>query len=126
MLKPPPRRSCSSLVDRKPPPLRSSGLALSSLQNRIGGVRHSYGVTPAGVDSGNTCGVVGLLADSGQLFTGNATTEAVLRLVDGRRRIGEIGAELCAEFEVGLEEAVADTLDVAADLVEEHILVVVG
>jgi pyrroloquinoline quinone biosynthesis protein D len=71
-------------------------------------------------------GVVVLLADSGQLFTGNATTEAVLRLVDGRRRVSEIGAGLCMEFDVELDDAVGDVLGVAADLVEERVLVVVG
>jgi pyrroloquinoline quinone biosynthesis protein D len=71
-------------------------------------------------------GVVVLLADSGQLFTGNATTEAVLRLVDGRRRVAEIGAGLCMEFDVELDDAVGDVLGVAADLVEERVLVVVG
>jgi pyrroloquinoline quinone biosynthesis protein D len=70
-------------------------------------------------------GVVVLLTDSGQLFTGNATTEALLRLVDGRRRIAEIGAELCAEFDVGIIDATSDALGIAADLVEERILVVV-
>jgi hypothetical protein len=71
-------------------------------------------------------GVVVLLTDSGQLFTGNATAEAVLRLVDGRRRVADIGAGLCDEFEVELDDAIGDTLGVAAELVEERILVVVG
>ena len=70
-------------------------------------------------------GVVVLLADDGQLFTGNATAEAILRLVDGRRRIAEIGAELCEEFDVDIGAAIDDTLGIATDLLKERILTVV-
>ncbi len=71
-------------------------------------------------------GVVVLLTDDGQLFTGNATTEAVLRRVDGRRQVAEIAAGICEEFDVDLSDAVGDALGIAADLVNERILVVVG
>jgi pyrroloquinoline quinone biosynthesis protein D len=71
-------------------------------------------------------GVVVLLTDDGQLFTGNATTEAVLRRVDGRRPVAELAAGICEEFDVDYAAAVSDTLAIVADLVEERVLVVVG
>ncbi len=71
-------------------------------------------------------GVVVLMTDDGQLFTGNATTEAVLRRVDGRRPVTELVAGICEEFDVAHADAVSDTLAIVADLVDERILVVVG
>ena len=71
-------------------------------------------------------GVVVLMTDDGQLFTGNATTEAVLRRVDGRRPVAELAAGICEEFDVAHAEAISDTLAIVADLVDERILVVVG
>lgn len=70
-------------------------------------------------------GAVILLADSGQLYTGNGTTEAILRHVDGRRRIGDLAAALCDEFDVDSGAAMADVIEIAGRLVDEGVLHVV-
>jgi hypothetical protein len=45
-------------------------------------------------------GAVILLADSGQLFSCNDTSEAFLRQVDGKRTLDEIVALLAEEYEI--------------------------
>ena len=70
-------------------------------------------------------GAVILLADSGQLYTGNGTTEAILRRIDGQRQIGDLAAALCDEFDIDPETAVADTIEIAERLVGEGVLRVV-
>lgn len=71
-------------------------------------------------------GVVVLLTDSGQIYTGNPTTEAVLRRVDGRRALSDLASSLCEEFDVGPQDALDDAIAIAGQLVGERILVVVG
>lgn len=67
-------------------------------------------------------GAVVLLADSGQLFSCNETTEAFIVKVDGKRSFGEIVALFGEEFDV--DEAVAneDLAQLAQMLVDEEIL----
>lgn len=67
-------------------------------------------------------GAVILLADSGQLYTCNETTEAFLAKVDGRRRFDEILALFVAEFEVEPALAQADLARLAEGLLEEGVL----
>lgn len=68
-------------------------------------------------------GAVVLLADSGQLYTCNQTTEAFLQKVDGTRRFNDILDLLCEEFEVDAETAAVDFATVARELIAEGILV---
>lgn len=67
-------------------------------------------------------GAVVLLADSGQLYTCNETTQAFLAKVDGRRSLGEIIALLGDEFEVEPATANSDFQLLAAELVAEGII----
>lgn len=71
-------------------------------------------------------GAVILLTDSGQLYTCNSTSEALLRRVDGSRSLSEIASDFCVEFEVEVTEATTDIVEIARDLVREGILEVVG
>lgn len=70
-------------------------------------------------------GAVILLSDSGQLYTANSTTEAVLRHIDGQRRIGDLVAALCEEFDIGPETAAEDVIEIAGRLIDEGVLHVV-
>lgn len=70
-------------------------------------------------------GAVILLADSGQLYTGNGTTEAILRHVDGRRRIGDLATALCDEYDIDPKAAAADVIEIVGRLVDEGVLRVV-
>ena len=67
-------------------------------------------------------GAVVLLADSGQLYTCNETTQAFLAKVDGQRSLGDIVALLCDEFEVDAATAGADFQLLAEELVSEGIV----
>lgn len=71
-------------------------------------------------------GAVILLADSGQLYTGNSTMDAILRCIDGRRTITELAAALQDEFDVTLDTAVADVIQMAEMLVEEGVVRSIG
>lgn len=63
-----------------------------------------------------------LRSDSGQLYTCNETTEAFLRLVDGKNTIGAIVDSVLGEFEIDRNTLSHDLLAVAADLVAEGIV----
>ncbi|MEO8668069.1 MAG: PqqD family protein [Bauldia sp.] len=67
-------------------------------------------------------GAVVLLADSGQLYTCNETTEAFLQKVDGNRPLQEIVGLFTAEFEVDPATAESDLASLADTLVAEGIL----
>jgi pyrroloquinoline quinone biosynthesis protein D len=67
-------------------------------------------------------GAVVLLADSGQLYTCNQTTEAFLQKVDGVRTFDDILALIREEFEVDEETAATDFAAVAQELIDEGIL----
>lgn len=67
-------------------------------------------------------GTVILLTDSGQLFTGNGTTDTIIRHIDGRRTIAELAAVLEDEFDVSRNTAVADVIEITEMLVAEGIV----
>lgn len=70
-------------------------------------------------------GAVILLADSGQLYTGNDTTDSILRRIDGRRRVSELATEICEEYDVSAETMTADLIEMAERLIDEGVLRVV-
>lgn len=67
-------------------------------------------------------GAVILLTDSGQLFTGNGTTDAILHHIDGRRTVTDLAAALQEEFDVSLDTAIADVIEITGMLVTEGVL----
>jgi pyrroloquinoline quinone biosynthesis protein D len=67
-------------------------------------------------------GAVILLADSGQLYTCNETTEAFLKNVDGIRSFAEIVTLFVEEFEIDAATAERDLGALSNDLVAEGIL----
>lgn len=70
-------------------------------------------------------GVVILLADSGQLYTGNGTTGTILQSVDGYQRISDLAAALSNEFDISAETATEDIIEIAGQLIDEGVLRVV-
>ena len=67
-------------------------------------------------------GAVILLADSGQLYTCNETTEAFLKNVDGQRSFAEIVKLFTAEFDVDEPTATSDLSELSEQLIAEGIL----
>jgi pyrroloquinoline quinone biosynthesis protein D len=61
-------------------------------------------------------GAVILMLDSGQLYTCNETTEAFLKLIDGKRDFGAIISLLIAEFDIDRETISGDLLPIAGEL----------
>ncbi len=68
-------------------------------------------------------GAVVLLADSGQLYSCNDTSEAFLRHVDGKRSLGEIVDLLAQEYEVERDVLEADLAELAENLKQEGVIV---
>ena len=68
-------------------------------------------------------GAVVLLADSGQLYSCNTTSEAFLRHVDGKRSLGEIVDLLAQEYEVERDVLEADLAELAENLKLEGVIV---
>jgi hypothetical protein len=68
-------------------------------------------------------GAVVLLADSGQLYSCNDTSEAFLRHVDGKRSLGEIVELLAEEYEVERDVLEADFAELAESLKQEGVIV---
>jgi len=68
-------------------------------------------------------GAVFLLADSGQLYSCNDTSEAFLRHVDGKRSLGEIVDLLAEEYEVERDVLEADFAELAESLKQEGVIV---
>ena len=68
-------------------------------------------------------GAVVLLADSGQLYSCNDTSEAFLRHVDGKRSLGEIVDLLAEEYEVERDVLEADFAELADSLKQEGVIV---
>lgn len=66
-----------------------------------------------------------LMTDSGQLYTCNETTEALLRRVDGILSLAEIIDDAFTEFEIDRETLRGDFLALAAELVAEGIVTTV-
>jgi len=67
-------------------------------------------------------GAVVLLADSGQLFTCNETTEAFLLKLDGARSFAEVIDLLGAEFDADSDTLAADFGSLALQLLDEHVI----
>jgi pyrroloquinoline quinone biosynthesis protein D len=68
-------------------------------------------------------GAVVLLADSGQLYSCNDTSEAFLRHVDGKRSLGEIIDLLAEEYEAERDVLEADFAELAESLRQEGVIV---
>lgn len=68
-------------------------------------------------------GAVVLLADSGQLFSCNDTSEAFLRHVDGKRSLDDIVDLLAKEYEVERDVLAADLAELAESLKQEGVIV---
>jgi hypothetical protein len=68
-------------------------------------------------------GAVILLADSGQLYSCNDTSEAFLRHVDGKRSLGDIVGLLAEEYEVERVVLEADLAELAESLKREGVIV---
>ena len=68
-------------------------------------------------------GAVVLLADSGQLYSCNDTSEAFLRHVDGKRSLGDIVDMLAEEYEVERDVLEADLAELAESLKREGVIV---
>lgn len=68
-------------------------------------------------------GAVVLLADSGQLYSCNDTSEAFLRHIDGKRSLGEIIDLLAEEYEADREVLEADFAELAESLKQEGVIV---
>jgi hypothetical protein len=68
-------------------------------------------------------GAVVLLADSGQLYSCNDTSEAFLRHIDGKRSLGEIIDLLAEEYEVERDVLEADFAELAESLRQEGVIV---
>jgi len=67
-------------------------------------------------------GAVILMIDSGQLYTCNETTEAFLKMIDGRRNFGAILDLLIAEFDADRQTLTRDFLPIAGELRSEGII----
>jgi len=68
-------------------------------------------------------GAVVLLADSGQLYSCNDTSEAFLRHVDGKRSLSEIVDLMAQEYEVERDVLEADLAELAESLKQEGVIV---
>lgn len=68
-------------------------------------------------------GAVILLADSGQLYSCNDTSEAFLRHVDGKRSLGDIVDLLAEEYEVERAVLETDLAELAESLQREGVIV---
>ncbi len=64
-----------------------------------------------------------LSLNSGYLYTGNETTEAFLRKLDGRRPLAVVIDLLFDEFQISRGALSADMTDLAAKLLEEKLIV---
>ena len=60
------------------------------------------------------------------LFTLNMTGQAIWEQLDGRRSLGGVVAELCAEYDAPTEEIEVDVLGLVAELVKRSMLVEIG
>jgi len=65
-----------------------------------------------------------VLPDIGKVKVFNEVGAAIWQLIDGKRDIRQISAEICAQFDVDAETAKADTLQFIADLIEREIVTI--
>jgi len=82
-----------------------------------------FALSPAASFQSVGDGAVVLLADSGQLYSCNDTSEAFLRHVDGKRSLGEIVDLLTQEYEVERDVLAADLAELAESLKHEGVIV---
>ena len=80
--------------------------------------------TVAMQDTGDELVVV--LPDQGKYVVLNATGAKVAQLVDGKKTLLEIAAEISVTFETDLDQVRKDVLTFSEDLVSRDILKVVG
>ncbi|MCC6888162.1 MAG: PqqD family protein [Hyphomicrobiales bacterium] len=69
-------------------------------------------------------GAVVLLTDSGQIYTCNETTEALLKLIDGQRNYASILDAIAAEFDVDRATLTRDFAPIVAELRSEGIVAI--
>ena len=82
-----------------------------------------YSLSPVASFQSVGDGAVVLLADSGQLYSCNDTSEAFLRHVDGKRSLGDIVDLMAQEYEVEREMLEADLAELAESLRQEGVIV---
>ena len=82
-----------------------------------------YSLSPVASFQSVGDGAVVLLADSGQLYSCNDTSEAFLRHVDGKRSLGDIVDLMAQEYEVEREMLEADLVELAESLKQEGVIV---
>ena len=66
--------------------------------------------------------VHGKLADLQRVFTLNAVAEFVWDRLDGRHTLGEIAADVAKEFEVTVEQALADVREHVTQLASDGLV----
>jgi hypothetical protein len=64
----------------------------------------------------------GLLADMQKIYVLDTVGELIWQNLDGKRNVKEISREVLKAFEVGAEEAEADTVEFLAALVRERLV----
>ena len=82
-----------------------------------------YSLSPVASFQSVGDGAVVLLADSGQLYSCNDTSEAFLRHVDGKRSLGDIVDLMAQEYEVERDMLEADLAELAESLKQEGVIV---
>ena len=82
-----------------------------------------YSLSPVASFQSVGDGAVVLLADSGQLYSCNDTSEAFLRHVDGKHSLGDIVDLLAEEYEVEREMLEADLAELAENLKQEGVII---
>ena len=82
-----------------------------------------YSLSPVASFQSVGDGAVVLLADSGQLYSCNDTSEAFLRHVDGKHSLGDIVDLLAEEYEVDRDMLEADLAELAVSLQQEGVIV---
>ena len=82
-----------------------------------------YSLSPVASFQSVGDGAVVLLADSGQLYSCNDTSEAFLRHVDGKRSLGDSVDLMAQEYEVDRDMLEADLAELAVSLQQEGVIV---
>jgi len=71
---------------------------------------------------GENEGAVVLMVDSGQLYTCNDTTVALLQVLDGKRNFGALIDAMLEEYEVERDVLASDVREMLAELESEGIV----
>lgn len=67
--------------------------------------------------------IVLVMSSQGQVKVLNEVGGVIWELTNGERNIGQIVDEICDQFEIGTEEAEADTKKFVKELIDRNILV---